>query len=928
MLYNQDVFALARNTINNTSKRNFVINLLSNGKTEGNEWIALNPRRNDGNLGSFRINTSSGNWADFATTDKGGDLISLYAYVKGLSQYHAACEIANVTPRTKQQAASSSYMTDTDVEYHNKQFNTTPTAYYRYTNNKNETVGYIVRWDIQKDGKSSKETRPYFHDGKKWASKAFASPHPIYNLFELVSRPNDTVLIVEGEKTQEAAKLLFTDYVVVTSCGGAQRASKTDWSSLANRNIIIAADNDEAGRTYANKVAKICTKLSNSIKLLDVGLFSKYAVKDSNLIEADRTLPQGWDLADAVADGWTEELLQEAMIKSGKTCLDTSTITIANEKPKDEIIELNGRNYKLTEETLFIEKKVAVQEEESGETKKPKIEWSPLCGYIKPTYYTRDKESANWGIVLEIKDRDLRKKEIFIKTEELAADKEILKLLLEKGLKIYDITSKKDSNLIINYINLSDPKLRAIGVDKVGWHDESYILPFTNDKRNSYTVTRDDDPQQVTEEYIFQSNSSNARQLVRKGTLADWQNKIGKYLSKNPLLIFSVATAIASTIFGKLEEDGGCFHFSGSSSIGKSTTLYVASSAWGSGKPSSFRTTDNAAESLCKNSNDGLLLIDELAEIDPASLEKLTYMFGNGTGKARAKKNGESQTVSTFRVVGLSTGEIGLAAKLGEKNKTTTAGQSVRFVEIAAHSDKGLGVFDDIHGFESAGEFADYLKSQSVKNSGVVIDEWMQYLVSDFDNIISFLEKSVKDWIKKYSPKNADGQVARVARKFAIIAAVGELVNAQGILNLESEEASLACVTLFHRWLDARGNTSHSHEFKAMIDRIKKLTLEDRNARFLDSKGGDGDKAITKGLAGYKDSEDGDIKEFWIHITVFKREILENQDEKIYLRELAQAGLIRKDSNGQNTQVKKAFNVKKARYFVIAADKLSNEDIE
>lgn len=358
MSYNQDAFLLAHSTINSTSKRSFVTNLLPNGRAEGNEWVVLNPKRNDSNSGSFKINIATGYWADFATDDKGRDLISLYAYVKDLTQYHAACEIANITPRKKQQAASSSYMTDIDVEYNNKKFNTTPTAYHRYTNCKDETVGYIVRWDIQKDGKSSKETRPYFYNGKIWASKAFASPHPIYNLFELVSRPNATVLIVEGEKTQEAAKLLFTDYVVVTSCGGSNGTSKTDWSSLANRNIIIAADNDKAGRTYANDVTKICTKLSNSIKLLDVGLFSKFAVKDSNLIETDKALPQGWDLADAVADGWTQELLQEAMIKSGKTCLDTPTITIAKEKPKNEIIELNGRNYKLTEETLFIEKKL------------------------------------------------------------------------------------------------------------------------------------------------------------------------------------------------------------------------------------------------------------------------------------------------------------------------------------------------------------------------------------------------------------------------------------------------------------------------------------------------------------------------------------------------------------------------------------------
>ena len=55
---------------------------LPNGKRQGKEYIALNPTRNDRNLGSFRINTRTGQWADFATGDKGGDLISLYAYIK------------------------------------------------------------------------------------------------------------------------------------------------------------------------------------------------------------------------------------------------------------------------------------------------------------------------------------------------------------------------------------------------------------------------------------------------------------------------------------------------------------------------------------------------------------------------------------------------------------------------------------------------------------------------------------------------------------------------------------------------------------------------------------------------------------------------------------------------------------------------------
>ncbi|MBF0301279.1 MAG: hypothetical protein HQK51_21415 [Oligoflexia bacterium] len=64
--------------------------LLPNGRREGNEWVAINPTRNDLKLGSFKINLITGKWSDFATNDKGGDIISLYAYIKKLSQSEAA----------------------------------------------------------------------------------------------------------------------------------------------------------------------------------------------------------------------------------------------------------------------------------------------------------------------------------------------------------------------------------------------------------------------------------------------------------------------------------------------------------------------------------------------------------------------------------------------------------------------------------------------------------------------------------------------------------------------------------------------------------------------------------------------------------------------------------------------------------------------
>jgi hypothetical protein len=70
--------------------------LLPGGKRVGAEIVALNPRRADRNLGSFKVNRNNGRWADFATGDKGGDPISLAAYIADVSQGEAARLLAKM----------------------------------------------------------------------------------------------------------------------------------------------------------------------------------------------------------------------------------------------------------------------------------------------------------------------------------------------------------------------------------------------------------------------------------------------------------------------------------------------------------------------------------------------------------------------------------------------------------------------------------------------------------------------------------------------------------------------------------------------------------------------------------------------------------------------------------------------------------------
>ena len=616
-----------------------------------------------------------------------------------------------------------------------------------------------------------------------------------------------------------------------------------------------------------------------------------------------------------------------------------SVIDVVNKKlgkpSHDQITECNDRNYELKDDGVYYE--IVIKQE----GKNPLRFWKKLCGYLKPVGIIRDGDNKNWAKVCDFTNKDHVKSKIFVNDEDVTDPTALLKLLLNNGLEVPKVNEifkgKLTNKLLAQYINSCNPTKRFTGVDKVGWHGNCYLLPFVNDARNSYLVQDTEQGEtKEREEHILQSNSANPRNLIRQGTLQGWRDSIGKLVNGNNLLMFSIATAISTPLFKKFNEEGCCFHFSGSSSIGKTTALYVASSVWGMGKPSSFRTTDNAAESLCKNSNDGLLLMDELAEIDSNSLEKLTYLFGNGTGKGRSRRNGEAQAITTFKILGLSTGEIGLQAKLNEKGKSTTAGQSVRFIEIPADSGKGLGIFDTLHGFKSGRELSEHLRKEC-RDSGVVIDEWMQYISSNFNDLQKAIISASKTWFEKYLPPNSDSQVQRVGNKFALIAAIGETAIDAGILTFEQGAIIEACKVLFDRWLEQRGNNG-SHEFQSIVERLKTLTQEGINSRFLDADGGNDENKNIQKLAGYKksrkqpieDQENGTrqddlvITEFWILSAVFYREILENRNPKIFCKQLIENGYLLPDKQGKSQQSKRVAKQKPQRFYVISADKISD----
>ena len=141
-----------------------------------------------------------------------------------------------------------------------------------------------------------KKIRPLWWDGTSWRWKAPPAPRPLLNLDQLRTRTG-TVLIVEGEKTADAAARLFPKAVVTTWPSGCKAIDKADWSPLQGRRVILWPDADQPGRQAMDLLAQRLLRLP---------------VDRVQIVIPPADVPEGWDLADA---SWSPEQA-EAFIKA------------------------------------------------------------------------------------------------------------------------------------------------------------------------------------------------------------------------------------------------------------------------------------------------------------------------------------------------------------------------------------------------------------------------------------------------------------------------------------------------------------------------------------------------------------------------------------------------------------------------------------
>ncbi|MGP5074975.1 DUF927 domain-containing protein [Psychrobacter celer] len=441
-----------------------------------------------------------------------------------------------------------------------------------------------------------------------------------------------------------------------------------------------------------------------------------------------------------------------------------------------------------------------------------------VCSPIEVIAKTRDTSSGTWGRLLQWRDDDSVLHTWSMPLSLLQGDaREYRRELASQGLNI--TTNPKQRSYLDTYIQNYPIHKRALCVDKLGWHCEQYILPDR--------AIGSDGKQLI----VYQSANSINSTLAQQGELAQWRDELCKPLAEQSRFVFSIACAFAGQLLELLEYDGGGFHLLGSSSMGKSLSLKVAASVWGNPDRyvKTWRSTDNALEGTASEHNDSFLPLDEISECDPKIVGKTVYMLANGQGKGRSTTTGHNRIAKTWRIIFLSNGEESLQNFMAQAGQKTNAGIEVRVAHIDADAGKGLKTFDSLVLAKTSEAQADKIKELSHAYHGSAGIAWLEHITSDKAATTANARQLVSDFMSQYSDLTA--QAHRVAKRFAIVSAAGELATLAGITGWQTGQATTAVMTCLDNWLDNYGRDGE-HEQRQIIEHIKAFIEQHGSSRF------------------------------------------------------------------------------------------------
>lgn len=161
-------------------------------------------------------------------------------------------------------------------------------------------LGYVLRVDMANGKITPAVTWCIGPTGEaRWCLQAFPDPRPLFALDAIAAKPNAPVLMVEGEKCATVGAGALPMYAVSTWMGGSHGMKHADWSPLEGRDVVLWPDAIDGVGAMLGRV--------DGSGLIHEGVAQlawRAGCKSLRVVDT-AGMAKGWDIADAMADGWT-----------------------------------------------------------------------------------------------------------------------------------------------------------------------------------------------------------------------------------------------------------------------------------------------------------------------------------------------------------------------------------------------------------------------------------------------------------------------------------------------------------------------------------------------------------------------------------------------------------------------------------------------
>ena len=595
-------------------------------------------------------------------------------------------------------------------------------------------------------------------------------------------------------------------------------------------------------------------------------------------------------------------LLKAEVLEAMAHQAGNDTDTEANEKPggkkkpapiEDNECRFGGGRFRVESSGVFY----VGTDDKTGLEKTP--QW--ICGRLSVVASTRDATSNAWGRLLEWKDGDHKQHQWAMPLELLQGDgADMRRELAQAGLSIS--TNRAARELLASYIQTWPAPDRARCVERLGWHGPVYVTPSESIGASNERV-------------VFQNLHSVEPAYSVSGTVEDWRDSVARLANGNTRVVFALSVAFAGPLADIAGEDSGGFHLRGGTSTGKTTALKAAASVWGN--PASYtrlwRTTANGLEGLASLHNDGVLILDELSQIDPREAGDASYLLANGQGKTRATRTGTARKAASWRLLFLSAGEESLAALMAQTGRKANAGQEIRLADIEADAGAGLGLFETLNGCASSAALSIEIKDAATRNHGAVGLEWLRAIVEKRTELADSLKKGMREFVEENAPPGATGQVLRVAQRFGMVAVAGELATYYKLTGWSEGEAERSAKRCFAAWMAVYGG-SGNREDRNLLSQVRSF-FETHGASRFEAAEASTDQRVINRAGFYRSGAHGE-REYLVLPEAFKRDLCAGFDPKTATRILLAEGWIAPGSDDRPTQKPRLPGIGTTRVYV------------